>query len=54
MSGEMLGPVLLSIHNVTYYQRLMGAARAAIEADRFVELRAEKLQGWRVSGSDLQ
>jgi len=27
MAGEMLGPILLSIHNLTYYQRLMAAAR---------------------------
>jgi queuine tRNA-ribosyltransferase len=31
----MLGPTLLSIHNLTYYQRLMAEARAAIEQDRF-------------------
>jgi len=30
MSGEMLGPVLLSLHNVTYYQRLVADARHAI------------------------
>ena len=23
MAGEMLGPILLSIHNLTYYQRLL-------------------------------
>ena len=27
MAREMLGPILLSIHNLTYYQRLMTAAR---------------------------
>lgn len=43
---EMLGPILLSIHNLTYYQRLMAAARAAIEAGRFGEFRAEKLSQW--------
>lgn len=43
---EMLGPILLSIHNLTYYQRLMAAARGAIEAGRFGEFRAEKLAGW--------
>jgi queuine tRNA-ribosyltransferase len=45
-SGEMLGPVLTSIHNLTYYQRLMAEARAAIEADSFVEFRREKMAGW--------
>jgi len=44
MAGEMLGPVLLSIHNITYYQRLLGEARLAIGADRFEDFRAEKLR----------
>ena len=46
MAGEMLGPILLSIHNLTYYQRLLAGARAAIEADQFAEYRAEKALGW--------
>ena len=46
MAREMLGPILLSIHNLTYYQRLLADARRAIEADTFVEFRAEKLRGW--------
>jgi len=47
MSSEMLGPILLSIHNLTYYQRLLADARAAIEEDRFEEFRAGKLAAWR-------
>ena len=31
MADEMLGPILLSIHNLTYYQRLLADARPAIE-----------------------
>ncbi|MGA2621737.1 MAG: tRNA guanosine(34) transglycosylase Tgt, partial [Thermoguttaceae bacterium] len=46
MAGEMLGPVLLSIHNLTYYQRLMAGAREAIESGRFESFRAEKVAGW--------
>lgn len=46
MADEMLGPVLLSIHNVTYYQGLLAGARSAIEADRFEEFRVEKWRGW--------
>ncbi len=46
MADEMLGPMLLSVHNLTYYQRLMSDARAAIEADRFLDFAAEKLRGW--------
>jgi queuine tRNA-ribosyltransferase len=46
MAREMLGPVLLSIHNVTYYQRLLRGAREAIAADRFEAYRQEKMRGW--------
>lgn len=46
MAREMLGPILLSIHNITYYQRLMAGARAAIEAGSFEDYRQEKLRGW--------
>jgi queuine tRNA-ribosyltransferase len=45
-ADEMLGPVLASIHNLTYYQRLVADAREAIAADRFQEFRAAKLRGW--------
>lgn len=48
VAGEMLGPILLSIHNLTYYQRLMAGAREAIENDNFAEYRKQKLDGWRV------
>jgi queuine tRNA-ribosyltransferase len=47
---EMLGPILLSLHNLTYYQRLMADARAAIQEDRFVDFRAAKLAGWESGG----
>lgn len=46
MANEMLGPILVSAHNITYYQRLMADARQAIEADRFEEFRRQKQQGW--------
>jgi queuine tRNA-ribosyltransferase len=46
MAREMLGPILLSIHNLTYYQRLLAGARAAIESDTFAAYRAAKLAGW--------
>jgi queuine tRNA-ribosyltransferase len=45
-AGEMLGPILLSIHNLTYYQRLMRDARQAIEEDRYEAFVAEKKAGW--------
>ncbi len=34
-TGEMLGPILLSIHNLTYYQNLMEGARVAIQRQEF-------------------
>jgi len=49
MAGEMLGPVLLSIHNLTYYQRLLAAAREAIAERRFAAFRAERMRGWGAS-----
>jgi len=50
-AGEMLGPVLLSIHNLTYYQRLLAAGRTAIAQDRFLTFSEEKQRGWE-AGSD--
>jgi queuine tRNA-ribosyltransferase len=50
MAEEMLGPILLSFHNVAYYQRLMSDARAAIAADAFLEFCEAKLRGWQVGG----
>ncbi len=46
MANEMLGPILLSLHNLAYYQKLMKEAREAIFADRFLELYASRMQGW--------
>ena len=45
-ANEMLGPILVSIHNLTYYQRLMAAARSAIEADRFGEFYVDRKRNW--------
>jgi queuine tRNA-ribosyltransferase len=45
-AGEMLGPILLSIHNLTHYQRLMAGARAAIERDEFLQFKRERQAGW--------
>jgi queuine tRNA-ribosyltransferase len=45
-AGEMLGPILASLHNLTYYQRLMAETREAIAADRFADYQAEKVAGW--------
>ena len=42
-SGGLAGGVS---HNLTYYQRLLADARAAIEADRFEEFLLEKSLCW--------
>lgn len=46
IADEMLGPILLTAHNLTYYQRLMAAARQAIAENRFSDFCREKLAGW--------
>ena len=43
---EMLGPILLSIHNLTYYQTIMRGARDAIERNEFAAYVTEKKRGW--------
>jgi queuine tRNA-ribosyltransferase len=46
MAKEMLGPILLTIHNLTYYQRLLDGARSAIEAGKLAEYCRVKFAGW--------
>jgi queuine tRNA-ribosyltransferase len=41
--GEMLGPILLSIHNITFYQRLMSTIRERIEQGVFDEWATEQV-----------
>jgi queuine tRNA-ribosyltransferase len=50
-ADEMLGPTLLTIHNLAYYLRLMRQARAAIWEKRFAEFREQCIARWAVSGS---
>jgi len=45
-AGEMLGPILLSHHNLTYYGRLMADIRQAISEHRFDDLVARRHAGW--------
>jgi queuine tRNA-ribosyltransferase len=35
--GEMLGPILLSMHNISYYQKLMSEIRTRIQENEFAE-----------------
>lgn len=44
---EMLGPMLLTWHNLTYYQTLMRHIRMAIEQNSFVHFANTFLSSWR-------
>ena len=46
LAKEMLGPILASIHNLTYLHRLTSQIRAAIAEGRFVQFRAGVLEAW--------
>jgi queuine tRNA-ribosyltransferase len=43
ISGEMLGPILLSIHNLAHYQQLLAGLRQAIRAGNAAEFRSQYL-----------
>jgi queuine tRNA-ribosyltransferase len=45
-AGEMLGPMLLTAHNLTYYQALMTGMRAAIQAGCLADHVASVRAGW--------
>ena len=45
-ANEMMGPILLSLHNLAYYQRLMTQARQAIANDGFMDFYQERMSGW--------
>ncbi len=48
---EMLGPILLSIHNLTFYQKLMAKIRQNIENDSFNEWAEEYMAKYEVFNS---
>jgi queuine tRNA-ribosyltransferase len=45
-ADEMLGPILVSLHNIAYYLRLMAEARQAIREGRFAAFHAGCLARW--------
>jgi queuine tRNA-ribosyltransferase len=49
LADEMLGPVLLSLHNIAYYCRLMADIRLAIRESRYAAFRAARLARWGAS-----
>jgi queuine tRNA-ribosyltransferase len=42
--GEMLGPILVSLHNLNFYQRLMARIRQALKKGEFTDWAAEQLK----------
>jgi len=49
MTGELLGPVLVSLHNVFFYQKLMADCRRAIRQGAFNDFKEEltrRLEQW--------
>jgi queuine tRNA-ribosyltransferase len=46
LADEMLGPILLTHHNLTYYQRLLAGARSAIEGGQFSNFFSHMLGLW--------
>ena len=46
---EMLGPTLLSLHNLAFYLELMADAREAIADTRFAAFRAGRLARWNAA-----
>jgi queuine tRNA-ribosyltransferase len=52
LAGEMLGPVLASIHNLAFYQRLVARLRAAIVGGHFARTRQELLAAFAPSAGD--
>ena len=50
LAGEMLGPVLTSIHNLTFYQRLIRRLREAVRDGRLAETAGRLAAGW--AGAD--
>jgi len=47
-SREMLGPILVSVHNIRFYQRLMGDIRGHIATGDFADWAREKLAKYSV------
>ncbi len=51
-AGEMLGPMLLTWHNLAYYQRLMRDMRRAIVAGRLRDFAASARAAWQAPEDD--
>jgi queuine tRNA-ribosyltransferase len=54
MAEEMLGPTLLSLHNIAFYLHLMAGARVAIERGQYATYRSGHLARWQGATYDMQ
>jgi len=43
--GEMLGPILVSVHNLRFYQRLMAKIRQSLKENAFTNWATEQMKG---------
>ena len=50
LAEEMLGPVLVSLHNVRFYQRLMASVRVAVRGGTFAGFRRQWLARFQAGG----
>jgi len=46
MAKEMLGPILVSLHNIAFYQKLVRELRIAVISGTTGEFRASQLARW--------
>ncbi len=51
--GEMLGPILVSIHNITFYENLMRQIKEQIGLNQFAGWADEKLEKYRVFNAKI-
>ena len=49
MAKEMLGPILLSLHNIAFYQNLVRDMRLAVQEGRMAEFRTVRLAQWETA-----
>jgi queuine tRNA-ribosyltransferase len=49
LADEMLGPILLSLHNIAFYLRLLDEVRGAIERGQFAGFHRECLARWETA-----
>lgn len=48
VAKEMLGPILVSLHNLAFYQKLVRGLQTAVESQTVTEFRMEQFKKWGV------